>query len=125
MTRILIVEDDPPTARLLGAAIVMSTPNCIIEAVGDGKVAMNLLSQKHFDVVITDIFHEGMSGLNILSRIKDAPELQSIRVMVVSGHALGEIAQEAWKRGADFVCAKPFEIRKFQRNLSRLVGRSI
>lgn len=122
MTRILIVEDDGPTVRLLSAAIVMSNPDCLIETVGNGDEAMALLSQKRFDVVITDIFHEGLSGLALLSRIKKDTEFQNIRVMVVSGNALGKMAQDAWKRGADCVFSKPFEIQKFQRNLQRFVG---
>jgi CheY-like chemotaxis protein len=124
LTRILIVEDDSQTVRLLSTVIVMSRPDCFIEVVDNGDEAIVLLSQKRFDLVITDIFHEGLSGLALLSRIKKDPEFQDIRVMVVSGHALGERARDAWKRGADCVFSKPFEIEKFQRNLHRFVGHS-
>jgi two-component system chemotaxis response regulator CheY len=122
LIRILIIEDDPYTQRLIEASICGSDRR--ISVVGDGNDAMRLLSQEHFDFVLTDLFHPGLSGLEIIRRIRRDPSLQGISIGVISGHANGELAAEAHKCGADFVLAKPFDPKNIREKFERINCRS-
>jgi len=118
MTRILIIEDDALTQQIIEASIC--GPDQRIMAVSDGDEAMILLSQEHFDFVLTDIFHPGLSGLEIVSRIRRDPSLRDISIGVISGHALDEMATDAQRRGADFVLAKPFDPESLRDQFERI-----
>src|SRR5665213_4492391 len=102
MTRILIIEDDSLTQQIIEASIC--GPDQRIMAVSDGDEAIILLLQEHFDFVLTDLFHPGLSGLEIIGKIRGDPSLRDIGIGVISGHGYGELATEALRRGADFVC---------------------
>ena len=122
MIRILVVEDDELTRRFIETA--MGGPDRVIQTVGDGHAALKLLSQKGFDVLVTDIYHPGPSGLRLISRIRSNPKLKHLRIMVVSGHARGEKVQAAKECGADDVRAKPFDPQKFRKDFEQLMVRA-
>ncbi len=108
MISILIVDDDKSTAQLWKAAL--SSTDRAIQTIGNGNDAMGLLFETNYDLLITDIFHEGISGLEMIGLIKSNSEFRNMRILVVSGHAHGQLAEEAWNRGADGVLSKPVEI---------------
>jgi two-component system chemotaxis response regulator CheY len=118
MTRILIIEDDAYTQQIIEASIC--GPDQRIVAVSDGDEAMRLLSQEHFDFVLTDLFHPGLFGLEIVSQIRSDHSLRNIRIGVISGHAHGEMVTEAQRRGADFVLAKPFDPKSLRDMFERI-----
>jgi two-component system, NtrC family, response regulator AtoC len=104
-TRILFVEDDASLLDLLIDAANME--GYYVEGVSSGEAAINLLSQKAFDIVVTDVTMPGISGLDLLPLCQQL--CPGIHPIVITAHGTIEIAIEAMKRGAaDFLC-KPFE----------------
>jgi len=90
-----------------------------VEVAEDGTIGLTILEKESFDVVILDLKMPGLSGMEVLKRIKEKdPE---IVVIVITGYATVDSAVEAMKSGAyDFV-PKPFT----PDSLRVIVGRAL
>ena len=102
--RVLIVDDDEHTRRLMGIMLEQAEYNIV--AVRDGLDAMHEVARRHFDAVITDFFMPGLNGGELLKQIHAMrPE---IPVILVSGSFHDD--PEAVQASQFFACLrKPFE----------------
>lgn len=78
----------------------------------DGREAVQAIEQERPDLVILDVMMPELSGWDVLSCIRDDPELQDIPVIMLT--ALGQDGDvgETLRRGADMHLTKPFEPRQ-------------
>ena len=102
---ILVVDDDSQMRKSL--AILLRRENYRVAEASGGEVATELLQREVFDLVITDLHMEPMSGLDLLRAIKEThPDLE---VIVVTAFGTIDVAVQAMKLKAfDFV-TKPFQ----------------
>jgi CheY-like chemotaxis protein len=113
----LVVEDDSELREIF-ADILMSFGVAVQQA-GDGKLALNWLAQATPDVLILDLHLPGVSGLEILNRVRKDSRLQHIEVVVVTADSvLSTVVQEQ----ADFVLMKPLDFRQLNTLFSRLAS---
>jgi diguanylate cyclase (GGDEF)-like protein len=103
---VLIIDDDEPIRDLL-IAILGNSYSC--SSVASAEEALTKLSEEAFDLVISDIDMEGMSGKELI------PKLHSISpgtvVVMISGNQDIETAIEAMRVGAFDYITKPLDIR--------------
>lgn len=69
-----------------------------ITEAGNGFQALECLRRQRFDLVIVDLSMPGMSGLDLIRRIRT--EYERVRVLVLSMHAEEQYALRAFKAGA-------------------------
>ena len=72
----------------------------------DGMDGWNMLRSDAFDLVVTDVDMPRMDGIELVSRIKADPRLQSLPVMVVSYKDREEDRRRGLDAGADYYLAK-------------------
>src|SRR5262245_39041480 len=103
--KILIVDDDPQMRKTL-ANLLRREGYTTIEA-ESGEHARETLVGEPFDLVITDLHMEPVSGLDLLRSVKQSfPELE---VIVVTAFGTIEAAVEAMKLKAFDFITKPFQ----------------
>ena len=74
-TRILVVDDEPDMLRLLKRSLELEL-ECRVDTTPSAQVAMQMLSQTSYDLLLADIKMPVMSGLELLAIIKnDIPDL--------------------------------------------------
>ena len=77
-----------------------------VEVAQDGAGGLTMLQAESFDLIILDLKMPGLSGMEVLKRIREYdPEAM---VIVITGYATVESAVEAMKRGAYDFIPKPF-----------------
>jgi len=77
-----------------------------ISSAGSGEEALRLLASQRFDLVISDLKMPGISGLELIERIKSAFPHTSL--LLITAHATVDSAIEAMKLGAEDYMTKPF-----------------
>jgi len=104
---ILVVDDYLPTRRLIVDALDQSSQYEVDEA-ENGEEALQLFNQHNYDLVISDIMMPGMSGMDLLNRIRE--KNLSAAVIMITGNPTVELTVSAIKKGAVDFLPKPFDI---------------
>lgn len=105
--KILLVDDEEVIRlsfkRELQYFYQVSTASCYDEALA-------ILSNDHFDMLITDLVMPGLNGLELLKKIKTChPEMC---IIVITGYGETETIIETLRSGADDLLIKPFDLEK-------------
>ncbi|HJQ26550.1 MAG TPA: sigma-54 dependent transcriptional regulator [Blastocatellia bacterium] len=104
--KILIVEDEAQMCDLLMS--FFSDKGYRVAAVQNGEDAIARLEEEDFALVITDIKLPGMSGLELLARLRS--EWQDVAVIIMTAFSSISSAVEAMKLGAEDYIGKPFQL---------------
>jgi two-component system, NtrC family, nitrogen regulation response regulator GlnG len=104
--RIAIADDEESIRFVLSRALEAEGHR--VESFAEGKPALAALSGGGFDLAIVDIRMPDLSGLDLLSRVREAqPDLP---VLLVTAESTMANAIEAMKRGAFDYVVKPFDL---------------
>jgi len=103
-SRVLVVDDDAEMRDALSLFFAAEGHEC--ELAGDAMTALGLVDCLKLDAVICDVKMEGMSGLDLLDRVKRAHPALPFVVMTGRGSGIHE-AVDAMKRGAFQYVTKP------------------
>ena len=95
--RPVLVVDDEPMARELLAAILREAGHTTAMA-ASGEEALSLMEQATPSVVILDLMLPGMSGFDVLSRIRERAEWSEVPVVVLTGLELNRGDAERLKQ---------------------------
>ncbi|MFC7288763.1 hybrid sensor histidine kinase/response regulator [Herminiimonas glaciei] len=101
----VLVVDDSLTVRELERKLLSNCGYQVVVAV-DGMDGWNAVRTEHFDLVITDIDMPRMDGIELVSLIRQAANLQSLPVMIVSYKDREEDRQRGLDAGADYYFTK-------------------
>lgn len=103
--RILVVDDELSMREFL--SILLEREGYDVSVAGSAVDALRLMESALFDLVLSDVNMPGLSGIELLARIKEkSPETA---VLMLTAFSTAEQAVEAMKLGAyDYLC-KPFK----------------
>lgn len=105
-THVLLVDDDHALRAI--TARVLSKAGLTVEAVAGGQAALDLLQRgRRFDVIISDLLMPGMSGTELLPRIRRLD--LDVPVIVLTGNGTLESAILAMEYGGYRYLQKPVE----------------
>ncbi len=103
---ICIVDDEQIVCERLQP--VLEKNGFLVESFTDSKAAMERLSEKKFDILITDLKMAHPDGIELLKYARQ--RFPEIRVVVITGFPTVETARQAMKGGAVDFIAKPFRL---------------
>jgi two-component system response regulator PilR (NtrC family) len=108
---ILVVDDERSMREFLD--ILLTKEGYQVSVAASGREACQVVEQKKYDVIITDIKMQDVNGIEVLKKAKTvSPE--SI-VIMISAFATAETAVEAMREGAYDYIPKPFKVRDFKK----------
>lgn len=110
MGRILVVDDERSMRDFL--EILLTREDHQVTACGTAEGALEALSADDFDAVISDIRMPGMSGIQLLERVRESES--SAPVILITAHGTAESAVEAMKLGAYDYLTKPCSVDEIQ-----------
>ena len=101
---LLVIEDNDTQRQsivdLIGNTDVSTT------AVGTGAAALEALEREHFDCVVLDLGLPDMTGLELIERIKQQPNLRQLPIVIYTGKELTRSEEIALKRMTDTIIVK-------------------
>lgn len=118
--RILLVEDDPGLAdslseglRQMGFAVDLSR---------DGGEADAILSVRKFDAVVLDLGLPGLSGMEVLKRLRKRGSTLPVLILTARDAMSDKVA--GLNAGADDYLLKPFDFQELEARLNALLRRT-
>ena len=107
--RVLIVDDDPASRRLL--EVRLRPLECDVATAGNGEQALTAIRKDVPDLVLLDLQMPKMGGIEVLRALRK--EEINVPVIVITAHGSIETAVEAMKEGAYDFITKPFDATHF------------
>ena len=104
-TRVLIADDDAAMLALMARRLERQGLDVV--RAENGRDALSRIEENIFDLIVTDIYMPGVTGLEILKQAKDGDA--NTQVIVVTAGATLENAIEALNNGAFAYLKKPFD----------------
>lgn len=117
--RVLVVDDDPSICNLLGSIFEMEGYPAVV--VHRGEEAIAALERENFDIVFSDIYMGGVSGLDVLAAARRRPETE---VVIMTAHGSVETAVQAVRQGAFDYVSKPFVVGDVLAVVRRVEGKA-
>lgn len=120
-TRLLIVEDDPITSRIISNIAESEALTPLV--ISDGQEALRLLaSESDFAAAIFDVELPKIKGTDLLKYMRSEKRLVNIPVVIMTSSTdYIKLQIESYKSGATFFISKPFERSVFESLLKNLV----
>jgi two-component system, NtrC family, response regulator AtoC len=108
-TRVLIVDDDPASRRLL--EVRLRPLECAVTTAGNGEQALTAIRKDMPDLVLLDLQMPKVGGIEVLRALRK--EEINVPVIVITAHGSIETAVEAMKEGAYDFITKPVDANHF------------
>src|SRR5262245_16564469 len=102
--RVLIVDDEVSIRRSL--ARLLTQTGFSVDTAEDGAAALDLLKTRNIDVVLVDLMMPNMSGMEVLSQVKQV--YPDVEVIMMTAFGDVDTAVRAVRAGAYDFLAKPF-----------------
>jgi len=118
LATVLICDDEPSLRELI--KLSLDGPYSFAEAT-DGEESLNVARALMPDVVILDMMMPRLSGVEVLTAIRQDESLADAAVIVLT--AQPESREEALRAGADVVMVKPFEPTEINAAVEEVLAR--
>jgi DNA-binding NtrC family response regulator len=120
LSQILLIDDESHNREAL--TLLLTHAGYQVRSAASGEEALKILQETPFEIVITDLFLPGVSGIDILKRVKeDSPYTN---VILITGNASAETAVEAMKEGAFDYITKPLNFEKLKILVAKALEKS-
>lgn len=120
--KVLMAEDNEINQEL--ARFIFQDLGWDLDIAENGLVALGMLKQNSYDIVLMDIQMPEMDGYQATLKIRtefDAP-ISDIPIMAITAHALKSEVQKCLDAGMDGYISKPFQVDELVRKIVALVG---
>ena len=115
--RVLVVDDDPVTRKLLSKRL--ANDEFTVDTAENGVIAIEAINGHYYDVVLTDlIMPGGADGIRVLEEAKRANI--KTEVILITAHASVDNAIEAMKKGAVDYLQKPINFDELLLRLDKI-----
>ncbi|MGC1455546.1 MAG: sigma-54 dependent transcriptional regulator [Nitrospirota bacterium] len=114
---ILLIDDDDSLRRVMEFSLTEAGRR--VRAAASGEDGLRLFEQETFDAVITDITMPGMSGMEVLAKVRQRDA--DIPVIIITAYGTIESAVKAMKQGAFDYITKPVSRDELRLTLEKAI----
>ena len=116
--RVAILDDEPIVCERLKQAL--EKIGFYVETFSESQKAIDILTEEKFDVLVTDLKMRKPDGLDVLNYVRrNSP---ATKVIIITGFATINTANEAIRAGAVDFLAKPFKISHLRDLILKISG---
>lgn len=119
MARILIIDDDIGIRKLI--TLKLEKEHHEVFWAGDGMEGLKRIKEVYPDLIILDIMMPGLSGYEVLQKVKEDESLVGIPVMMLTAKGQLEDKVKGFEEGAYDYLTKPFEPRELSVRVNALL----
>ena len=116
--RVILLDDEPIVCERLKPAL--EKIGFYVEAYTESQDVIDRFSEEKFDVLVTDLKMRKPDGLDVMNFVKR--QSPSTKVIIITGFATEDTAEEALEGGAVDFIAKPFKISQLRDLILKITG---
>ena len=116
---ILLVEDDEKCRRLMKD--VLEHQGSTVLETDCGEIGLDLIRQRHPQLVLMDIRLPDISGLDAIREIRGDAEIAATTVIAVTASVMGNVREKIHAASFDGFEPKPLNLKDFLGTIRRLV----
>ncbi|MEP7263188.1 MAG: response regulator [Bacteroidota bacterium] len=118
----ILLVDDNKVNQFLGKKILKNLGYSNVEVASDGKSALEMLQDKNYHVLLTDVEMPGMSGYELTTAVRNLnSNVNAITIIALTANATAEEKEFALKNGMNDYLAKPYSPNELQEVLQKHV----
>jgi len=110
--RILIVDDEKGLRDFCKGILEAEGLRC--DQAGNGDTALEMAAATPYDLAMVDVNMPGMSGIEVLQRLRRSPPCPHLKIVMFSGATSPDEMAEMLLAGADDYLTKPFSVVQLQ-----------
>lgn len=118
--RILYVEDDPSSARLVQR--ILEAEGFEVRIVTDGIAALEAARQLRPALILMDINISGLDGYEVTTRLRTLEEVKEVPIVAVTAATLKGDRERALIAGCDGYIPKPIDVDRFPDQVRTFLG---
>ncbi len=118
--RILYVEDDPSSARLVQR--ILEAEGFDVRIATDGIAALEAARQLRPDLILMDINISGLDGYEVTTRLRALEEMKDVPIVAVTAATLKGDRERALIAGCDGYIPKPIDVDRFPQQVEAFLG---
>lgn len=121
--RVLVADDDPAICMLV--ATILKKGSYDVLSCSDAEEALQAIEeQPRFDILVCDFMLPGISGLDLIERIRADSRLRALPILMISGHTNYSMDDRAKSAGANMFLNKPFTVAQLRAAVESLIAQS-
>ncbi len=121
--RVLIADDDPAICTLVDTVLRKGPFQMIV--CNDAESALVAIDREDpFDIIICDFMLPGISGLDLIERLRSNERTRGVPILMISGHTNYAMDGRAKNAGANLFLNKPFTISQLRAAVNQLLATS-
>lgn len=122
-THFLVVDDDYDLVSYIQDCLHINFENIKVVAVGSGEKALNEITHKMPDVLITDLSMSGLTGFQLINQFRTIDSSINTKILVITGKELS--SKEIQLLEEEYISAlmyKPFDSEELKKNVQQLLN---
>jgi CheY-like chemotaxis protein/MinD-like ATPase involved in chromosome partitioning or flagellar assembly len=119
--KILIVDDDLETLRLMG--MMLQRQGYLIIAANNGRQAITSVHTEHPDLIVLDVMMPDMDGYQVAREVRGDPETQNIPILMFTAKSQVDDKVAGYESGADDYLTKPVHPAELAARVKVLLSR--
>lgn len=120
--KILIVDDDHDTLKLIG--LVLERRGYVVVVADNGRLALDIAAREGPDLILLDIMMPEIDGLEVTRRLRLAPGSERTPIILFSAKAREADRIAGFQAGADDYLTKPTQPSELVIHIEALLRRS-
>jgi DNA-binding response OmpR family regulator len=120
---VLVVDDDAVCLALVTR--VLETHGIDVEVAKSGVEALVAIDRRRPDVIVLDWMMPGLSGSEVLDRVKASPRFASIPVIMLTARSDDDDLIASYRSGADYFVSKPLVPSQLLYGIGLVTGREV
>lgn len=119
--RILIIDDEPDLREIIKLSLEAFTA-WETETASSGLEGIQRALTQAFDAILLDISMPDIDGIQVLERLRSAPETQAVPILLVTAKNHARDRQKFFRLGVTGVIAKPFSPYLIAQQIADILG---
>lgn len=118
---ILVVDDTPDCCAVVRA--ILEGSGFHVRTAGNGERALVEVEQRRPDAMLLDVMMPGMSGLEVLERVRAMPAVADLPIILLTARISDDDMVCGYRHGADYYIPKPCTARQITHGIALVLGR--